>query len=299
MRVHLPPTVLRSMHIPEHVYTLDSADLNIACEAVLAAAKIISTYWDQPVCEFACKDGENYDLVSIVDESADKAIHRVLTQHCPTDSILSEEVSPTTVCTSGRLWVVDPLDGTSSFLFRVDPSCPSVMIALMVDNVCELSVVCQPLVSTWTYALANRGAFSNGKRIRVSNTCTQIDSAWIDMNHYGCVKYESAEFLKIDSIVRNSKGGAKLVTRSAPHSAIALRLCQGCLSMCVHDHNPSHKPKQLPWDIVPIQLIITEAGGMYVDLVRGPLVPLDPFDVKGPIVIANPQLVKHLYEKLH
>ena len=63
----------------------------------------------------------------------------------------------------------------------------------------------------------------------------------------------------------------------------------------MHDHNPL-KPKQLPWDIVPVQLIIEEAGGCYIDAEKGIKRALDPFDLKGPILIGNRSTIEYILE---
>ena len=68
-----------------------NADLKIAFQAALAAAKIVLQYWDAPK-EYETKEDSHFDLVSFVDQSADAAIHAVLQNLCPKDNILSEEI---------------------------------------------------------------------------------------------------------------------------------------------------------------------------------------------------------------
>ena len=58
------------------------------------------------------------------------------------------------------------------------------------------------------------------------------------------------------------------------------------------------KPKQLSWDIAPIQLIITEAGGVYADSAKGVDAKLDPFDLRGPIVIGHRDIVADILHRL-
>jgi fructose-1,6-bisphosphatase/inositol monophosphatase family enzyme len=285
---------------PKSVYpTKVSPELHAALTACDQAGEILKKYWNSPPADFQTKEDSHYDLVSVVDQAVDQCISSILTESFPADRILSEELNPQfddiKACKK-RLWVVDPLDGTSGFLFRTDPNVPSVMIALMdEERATQLSVVYQPLVEQWTVAVRGGGAWMNGLRVQTRAANLQ-ESAWVDMNHYGDVAYESRVFSVIDTALR-SPGGARLVTRTTPSSAMALRLIDPTskLSACIHDHNPV-KPKQLPWDIIPIQLIVEEAGGLYVDAGRGVDAPLDPFDLKGPIIIGNRCIVEELAE---
>ena len=293
-------------NIPKHLFTLQVPDLEIAAEAACEGGKILAKYWKCPPSNFLFKDGSHYDLVSEVDVNSDHAVQSVLKTRCESDKILSEELAPdTTACDpkKGRVWIIDPLDGTSAFLFRTDESAPSVMIALLVDGVTEVAVVYQPLIGQWTYAARGKGAFINGEPVVICERNSTITNAWVDMNHYGDSLYESDIFKQIDAIVRGN-GGARLVSRSSPYSAIAIRILrqketQGLrgLTACVHDHNPG-KPKQLPWDIVPIQLIVEEAGGVYVDSARGMEDRLDGFDLKGPILVGNKSVVSEILARL-
>lgn len=297
-----------SLAIPDHVSALAHPDLSDACAAVHEAAKIILKYWHNPPSVYLSKSDCHYDLVSEVDELADAAIHKILNARHPTDQILSEEINPDPTSMRihvGRVWIVDPLDGTSSFLFKTDVAAPAVMIALIVDGTTDLSVVCQPMINRWSYAVRGKGSFRDGVRMYMQSTYESLVNSWIDMNHYGDVAFESDTFRRIDRIVR-SNGGARLVSRSVPYSAVALKLLvpeekeqklfRG-LAACVHDHNPD-KPKQLPWDIVPIQLIVEEAGGVYMDSLRGPQECLNPFELKGAIVISNAKLASEIYTRI-
>ena len=296
------------MTYPPHLLTLDRADLVTAAEAALAGGKVLLHYWETPPVEFRFKADSHFDLVSEVDENTDHAVQAVIKRDHPTDKILSEELCPELESegTHGRLWIIDPLDGTSAFLFRADASAPSVMIALLVDGVTEVAMVYQPMIQQWTYAVRGSGAFVNGVKVSVTAANRSIKNAWVDMNHYGDLAYESPAFKSIDAVVRGP-GGARLVSRMSPYSAVALRLLRNAdqpedvnqrgLSACVHDHN-GVKPKQLSWDIAPIQLIITEAGGVYADSAKGVDAKVDPFDLRGPIVIGHRDIVADILHRL-
>ena len=58
------------------------------------------------------------DLVSEADLLAERAIRDVLAALAPDDAIMGEE-GPDTPGTTGRRWIVDPLDGTINFLYGI------------------------------------------------------------------------------------------------------------------------------------------------------------------------------------
>jgi myo-inositol-1(or 4)-monophosphatase len=65
------------------------------------------------------------DLVSEADLAAEKAIRAVLAEACPDDAVMGEEGADTPG-TSGRRWIVDPLDGTINYLYGLHAWCVSV-----------------------------------------------------------------------------------------------------------------------------------------------------------------------------
>lgn len=65
------------------------------------------------------------DLVSAADLAAEAAIREILARRAPEDAIMGEE-GDDTPGTSGRRWIVDPLDGTVNFLYALPQWCVSV-----------------------------------------------------------------------------------------------------------------------------------------------------------------------------
>ena len=67
------------------------------------------------------------DLVSEADVAAEKLIREALSRARPDDGILGEEGSDSPG-TSGLRWIVDPLDGTTNFLFGIPQWCVSIAV---------------------------------------------------------------------------------------------------------------------------------------------------------------------------
>lgn len=68
------------------------------------------------------------DLVSEADLASERLIRERLVEACPADGVLGEEGGGSEG-TSGRTWIVDPLDGTVNFLFAIPQWCVSVAVA--------------------------------------------------------------------------------------------------------------------------------------------------------------------------
>ena len=113
--------------------------------------------------------GHRNNPVTIYDRRSEEAIVRIITAEHPDDGILSEE-SDESQGTSGRRWIVDPLDGTSNFLAGIPQFAVSIALALG-ENV-VLGCVYDPIRGETFTAVRGSGAYLNEQRIRVSQRAT-------------------------------------------------------------------------------------------------------------------------------
>ncbi len=105
------------------------------------------------------------DWVTRIDHASEDAIIRVLAKAFPNHSMKAEESSPEAKA-SPYQWLIDPLDGTVNYIH----SFPffGVSIALMKEGVLEVGAVYDPCRQELFTARRGRGAWLNGRRIRVS-----------------------------------------------------------------------------------------------------------------------------------
>jgi myo-inositol-1(or 4)-monophosphatase len=97
--------------------------LKVAREAALAAAPLLlERFGSEPV--LTTKSSPT-DLVSEADLAAERAIREVLAERVPNDAIVGEEGDDVTG-TSGRRWLIDPIDGTTNYLYGNPHWCISV-----------------------------------------------------------------------------------------------------------------------------------------------------------------------------
>lgn len=114
------------------------------------------------------------DMVSDVDRQAEVAVAEVLAARRPNDAVVGEE-GTSRPGTTGVRWVVDPLDGTTNFLFGIPQF--AVSIAAERDGRPVAGVVADPSRNELWAAAAGRGAFLSGRRCRVPEGRSSLATA--------------------------------------------------------------------------------------------------------------------------
>jgi myo-inositol-1(or 4)-monophosphatase len=147
-----------------HLSDLQS-DLELALRAARAAAEVIRPAFRADM-EVRYKDPDQ--PVTDADVEADRVIREVLIGGRPEYGWLSEETadSPERL-ERERLWVVDPIDGTNSFVQGIAEF--AVSIGLVEGDRAVLGVVCNPATGEVYHAIEGGGAWLNGAPIRVSD----------------------------------------------------------------------------------------------------------------------------------
>jgi myo-inositol-1(or 4)-monophosphatase len=137
----------------------DEELLDIATEAArTAGALLLARFGTEAV--LATKSTST-DLVSEADLAAERAIRAVLAMRAPDDAVMGEEGEDSSG-TSGRRWIVDPLDGTVNFLYGLPQWCVSVA--------CEgrAGVIYDPVRDELFSAVADGPAMLDGRAIAIS-----------------------------------------------------------------------------------------------------------------------------------
>lgn len=118
---------------------------------------------------FSAKSTVN-DPVSEADRTSERLIAQRLAAACPDDGLLGEEGQAERRGTSGRRWVVDPLDGTVNFQYGIPTWCVS--IACEDDAGSLVGVVHDPSRDEMFVAVRGGGATCNGRPLRVTGVET-------------------------------------------------------------------------------------------------------------------------------
>ena len=100
---------------------------DLAAEAARAAGELLRERFIAGGERATASKSSPTDLVSAADLAAEQAIRDLLAVRRPGDAILGEEGGETQEG-EGLRWIVDPLDGTTNFLFGVPQWCVSVAV---------------------------------------------------------------------------------------------------------------------------------------------------------------------------
>src|SRR5260221_4540260 len=173
-RAPVPPPRLPSPRIDGRPF--DSSDtariravsaltnVETAVEAARRGAEVLLHYWERIGKDDADLKARN-DWVSRADRESETAIIESIKTQCPHDAFLGEEGGASG--DSERVWIIDPLDGTSNYLQHFPIW--SVSIALRQGTEVVAGVVYEPLRDLFFTAERGAGAFRDGVRMHVSD----------------------------------------------------------------------------------------------------------------------------------
>jgi myo-inositol-1(or 4)-monophosphatase len=187
------------------------------------------------------------DMVTEMDRAAEELIVRRLRKARPDDGLLGEEGAARTG-TSGVTWVIDPLDGTTNYLYRIPAF--AVSIAAEVEGRPVAGVVHNPVLRE-TYAAAVReGATLNGAPLRLGDP-PPLPSALVGTG-FGYDPTRRAEQAKV---VASLIGHVRDIRR---FGSAALDLC----ALAVGRLDIYFEQGLQPWDLAAGALVASEAGAV-------------------------------------
>src|ERR1700742_1034945 len=139
-----------------------SKELQAALEAARAAAGVIASLYQKNLAIVTKADASP---VTEADVRAEEVIKGILSERFPGYGFYGEETGQQGMGAES-VWLVDPIDGTKSFVRE----CPffSTQIALMHAGRLVLGVSCAPAYGELAWAEEGGGSFLHGKPIRVS-----------------------------------------------------------------------------------------------------------------------------------
>ncbi len=178
--------------------------------------------------------------VTDADKAAESLLRDNLSDRFPDDAIIGEEHTDTEG-TSGRTWIIDPIDGTRSFVRGVPLY--TTLLAMFDEHGPALGVVAVPGLEETVWAGRGRGCFHNGKRCRVSSRADLSRS-------YLCTS--GLEWWPDGALSRVSRSGARMRTWGDGYGYVLV--ATGRVEAMVD-------PGLNLWDIAPMLVVIPEAGG--------------------------------------
>ncbi len=251
-------------------------EFSVAVEAAREAGKLIlHQSSSRRIVDFKTK----IDFVTNVDKNSEKLITSMIRKSFPDHGILAEEG---TSAEGENLWIIDPLDGTTNFMHGYPFFCVS--IALVKKGKQAMGVVYDPLKNEMFHAVAGRGAYLNGKKIKASSAKELKDSLLLTGFYYDRGELMKKNLQKIaEFFSRNVHGIRRDGSAALDMCSIACGRADGYWEFLLS-----------PWDFAAASLIAKEAGAK-ITTTEG-----KPVEMKkgGILAAANESLHKRMLEIL-
>ena len=217
--------------------------LDFALDAAWEAGRITLGYYQTRLD--TDRKGDNTP-VTIADKEAERKLRQLIQARFPEHGIIGEEFE--TVTGNGRFnWLLDPIDGTKSFVSGVPLY--STLVALLQDGEPLLGIIHMPALNETIYALRGEGCYWNGRRAYTSNV-SQLSQARLlvsGLNYFGS-KQAAWERLVQATYIQRTWGDAY------GYALVATGRADIMLD-----------PALSPWDAGPLRVIMEEAGGTFTD----------------------------------
>ena len=237
---------------------MNSAQIKSALFDMLEdAGKVLKTALLKPK---TIRKKSELSLVTATDKKCEQVIVRAIQKKFPGHAILTEESPP--MGNSTCRWIIDPLDGTTNFAHTYPVACIS--IAYEEEGKVQTAGVYDPFRGELFFAARGRGAFLNGKKIRVSSTPVLNDSLL-------CTGFPYDRREKIDEYLGIFRAFTLKVQGIRRTGAAALDLCY----VAAGRFDGFWELKLQPWDKAAAMLIIEEAGGSLSNFSGGPFTLAD------------------------
>lgn len=256
--------------------------LNMAIKAAHEAGDIIARSADR-IDQLQIENKDKNDFVSEIDRAAEDTIIGILKKAYPDHSFIGEESGKTEGTSKEYEWIIDPLDGTTNFLYGIPHF--AVSIALKKNGKLDQAVIYEPMRDELFHASRGGGAFLNSRRIRVSKRLS-LENALLATG----VPYRPDQAEIIDTyqqtmkaLMLNTAGIRRAGSASLDLAYVAAGRYDGFWEFGLHE-----------WDIAAGVLLVQEAGGLVGDMQGG-----EDHMKSGDIVAANPKVFKDMLKRLH
>jgi myo-inositol-1(or 4)-monophosphatase len=252
-----------------------SSDLDLAIDLAREAGGMLLGRFREKARDVDVKSSST-DMVSAADRDAETLIRRGLREARPEDGLLGEEGSQRE-SESGRRWVVDPLDGTTNFLYGI----PQWAVSIALEG--SVGVVYDPCREELFAAVVGSGASLNGAVLSLGAP-PSLETALVATG-FG---YDAERRGKQGEVIRRVLPRVRDVRRAG---AAALDLCwlaDGRVD-CYFERGLH------AWDWAAARIVAAEAGAAVADLDED---PADPDATPHGLAAAHPDLLPQLLELL-
>ena len=221
-------------------------------EVAQAAGKLTLTYFGQ--ADLAVDAKADASPVTIADREAEQLVRREIGSRFPNDTIQGEEFSEQSG-TSAYRWVVDPIDGTKSFVCGVPLY--STLLALEFEGKPIAGVIFIPAMGEMAAAATGKGCWHRRANSESWNRSTVSDKSTLSEAVFVTSQVDSFDARNGAECYKRLEKEAWL-TRSWGDGYGYLMVATGRADVMVD-------PECNAWDVAAILPVVTEAGGTFTD----------------------------------
>lgn len=212
----------------------------LARRAAALAGEIVMPLFEQRLTVELKADGTP---VTEADRRAEEAMRELFARETPAFGVLGEEYGETPG--EGRYrWVIDPIDGTKSYIHHVPLF--GTLVALERDGEPVVGVVACHAVGETAWASRGGGAFLNGEPTRVSETPSLAEATVLTTSSVSLHRRSPQGFARLGNEARLLRSWGD---------------CYGYLAVVAGRAEAMIDPVVNPWDIAPFAVLLEEAGG--------------------------------------
>ncbi len=218
--------------------------LETAITAARAAGEVALRYFRTAL---VVERKADHSPVTVADRECERRIVEVLSGAFPDYGVVGEEFG--TRPGAGARWIVDPIDGTKSFIRGIPYF--ATLIGLEEEGEITLGVIYAPAVDDLLYARKGEGAFDRSGRIHVSERRTLAESMMVfgglnvlrQTGHWPALE-------KLVEVTARQRGYGDYFG----HTFVARGQAEVMLEVDLK-----------PWDMAALKIIVEEAGGRFTD----------------------------------
>jgi myo-inositol-1(or 4)-monophosphatase len=232
---------------------------DVAVRAALAAARLIRSHAGR-LADGQVREKAAHDLVTVIDEEAQRIIVGALKAAYPNHAVLAEEdADPGALLAApeGPCWIIDPIDGTTNFTHGFPPY--AVSIGLQVDGVGVVGVVLDVSRDELFTAVRGGGVYMNGAPVAVSRRMTLAESLITFGLPYRVVDQAPRYLVAIGELMRATRGIRRSGSAATDLANVACGRLDGFFETGL-----------MPWDMAAGMVLIQEGGGRVTDFSGGP-----------------------------
>ena len=225
--------------------------LELARAAAREAGAITLEYFRQN--NYAVELKRDRSPVTVADRRAEEHLRRRIAAEFPADGILGEELGEQPG-TSGYRWILDPIDGTKSFISGVPLY--GTLIGVEFEGRSVVGVIRMPALDEMVSAAAGQGAWSQRGEsppvpARVSSVARLADGL-----------FSTSE---VNNFAKTGRPAAYEQLDAACRLARTWGDCYGYLLVATGRAEVMVDPQMNVWDCAALQPILEEAGGTFTD----------------------------------